>query len=430
MAQRFAVNSNKNKQEVTLRKPHSPKQEELIFGEGNIVALCGRQFGKTDAGVNRIFVNAIKHPGSLLWWCGLAWTSASLLRAEGEIYRISSEIITAAGLRPEDYINRTKHQVELPNGSRIWLRTAERPESLAGEGIHGVVFDEFTLASESVWTEYLTQTLMFYSGWSLFVGVPKGNNWGARLWRAAKTLPGWRAITATTYENPFIPKAQIDARKRELTDRMYRQEIMAEIIDDAGAVFRDVSEAATALPQQRAIPGHTYIGGVDVARLHDYTVVSIVDVTLGEVCFMDRFNQIDFDFQAQRILATCGLFNPSTLVVEITGLSMQMAEQIRKQGQPVTDFKTTNASKDVIISGLSVAIEQKTLKLLPREHPVGEIAISELQGYEMTPLANGGWKYGAPGQEFDDCVMSLALAYSGTRVTPQVEAGFWRERIR
>src|SRR3990167_2443716 len=104
---RFAINSNKNKHEVTLRKPHSPKQEELIFGEGNIVCLAARQFGKTDGCVNRIFVNAINTPGSFFWWIGLAWTAASLLRAEGEIYRISSEIIAAAGLHPEGYIYRT-----------------------------------------------------------------------------------------------------------------------------------------------------------------------------------------------------------------------------------------------------------------------------------------------------------------------------------
>lgn len=412
MAQRY---SNKKTHEVALRKPHSPKQEQLIFGEGNIVCLAGRQFGKTDSGVNRIFVNAINKPGSLLWWCGLAWTSASLLRAENEIYRISSEIIMAAGLRPEDYINRTRHQVELPNGSRIWMRTAERPESLAGEGIHGVVFDEFTLASESVWTEYLSQTLFFYSGWCLFVGVPKGNNWGARLWRQAHTLPGWTALTATTWENPFIPRERLEASKRELSDRMYRQEIMAEIIDDAGAVFRDVSLAATALPQWEPLAGHTYIGGLDIARLHDNTVLSIIDVTLNEVCFMDLFSQTEFDFQIGRVKANCQRFGLASLVVEVNGLSMQMAEQLRKEGVNVVDWKPGNASKDIIIQALAVAIEQQKIKLLPASHPIGEIAINELQGYEVTVLANGGNKYGAPGNEKDDCVISLALAYSGLK---------------
>ena len=413
MSQRYPINSNKKTHEVTLRKPHSPKQEEMIFGEGNIVALCGRQFGKTDAGVNRIFVNAIKHPGSLLWWVGLAWTAASLLRAEGEIYRISSEIITAAGQRPEDYINRTKHQVDLPNGSRIWLRTAERPESLAGEGIHGVVIDEFTLMNEEVWSMYLTQTLMFYSGWALFVGVPRGNNWGARLWRRAQSLPGWRALTATTYENPFMPKAQIESRKRELTERMYRQEIMAEIIDDAGAVFRGILQAATGFRQDKGISGHTYVGGLDVARLHDFTVLTIIDVTLGEVCFMDRFSQLDFDFQEMRVKAVTELFPLANLTIEETGLSMQMAERLGKQLN-VTKFKTGNNSKDVIIQALSVAIQQpNTLKLLPPDDPVGVVAIAELQAYTMEQMAGGAWKYGAPSGENDDTVMSLALALYG-----------------
>lgn len=261
---------------------------------------------------------------------------------------------------------------------------------------------------------YLNQTLMFYSGWVVFVGVPRGNNWGARLWRQAHSLPGWRAITATTYENPFIPREQIDARKRELTDRMYRQEILAEIIDDAGAVFRDVSEAATALPQEYGIEGHVYVGGVDIARNNDYSVVTIIDVTLNEVCYMGRFNQLGLEFQEERILSICDRFNPSTLVVEETGIGMQMAERLGTRGQNVRAFKTGSSSKDVIIMALSAAIEKKELKLLPFEHPVGKIAIGELQQYEGRQGANGNWVYGAPSNSHDDCVMSIAFALHGT----------------
>lgn len=420
MSQRWNVNSNKNKIEkggvIELPAPHSAGQREMIEWTGSGVALCGRRWGKSTGMVYKMLRAASQRPG-LYFWVGLSWKSASMKIAWDLLESYSAQAIKAAGLLPESMINHTNSEIRWPNGSQIWARTAERPESLAGAGIMGAIFDEFTLAPERVFTEYLEGTLLDYNGWILLGGVPKGENWGARLWRKAQSGqmgPNWKAWHFTSYDNPLIDPKGIDEVKRNAPELIFKQEYLAEIVDDIGQVFRGVLAAATAVRQERAVPGHTYVGGLDVARLHDFTVISIIDVTLMEVCWMDRFSQLDFDFQEVRVQAASDLFGVYNWTVEETGLSMQMAERLGKRGMRVTPFSTSNKSKDVIVQGLSVDIQQMALKLLPPDDPVGMVAIGELQAYTMTQMANGGWKYGAPEGDHDDCVMSIALARYGT----------------
>ncbi|MBT9173453.1 MAG: hypothetical protein DDT21_01854 [Syntrophomonadaceae bacterium] len=394
---------------IELPAPHSPTQQEVIEWPGSGVILGGRRWGKSNAGVQRILRCIGKRPGNY-WWLGISWKSASMKVAWDLLCQYTSQA-------PGTIINHTNYEIRLMDGSQIWARTAERPESLAGAGIMGAVMDEMTLMPENVWTEYLQGTLLDYRGWVLMMGVPKGENWASRLWRKTNSGgmgPNWKAWHVTSYQNPRINPADIDEVRRNAPDLIFRQEYLAEVIDDIGQVFRGVLATATAVRQERAIPGHTYVGGLDVARLHDFTVVTIIDVTLMEVCYMDRFSQLDFDFQEVRVQAVSDLFGVYNWTIEETGLSMQMAERLGKRGMRVTPFSTSNKSKDVIVQGLSVDIQQMTLKLLPPDDPVGMIAIGELQAYTMAQMANGGWKYGAPEGENDDCVMSIALARYGT----------------
>ena len=407
---------------VELPVPHGVGQREFIEWDGNGVAFCGRRWGKTFGAAQRILINAAKKPG-IYWWIGLNWKSASMKTAWDILEWYSSQAIVSLGYRPAKFINKSNFEIKWPNGSQIWARTAERPESLAGAGIMGAVVDEFTLMPELVWTEYLQGTLLDYGGWVLFTGVPKGENWGARMWRKAKSGEmgeKWKAWRFSSYDNPYIDNAEIDDVKKIAPDAIFRQEYLAEIIDDIGQVFSNVGPAAVAFMQEEPADGHVYVGGVDLARQNDFTVITVIDVTLGEICYMQRFNQLSLEYQEEQILAVAQRFGLASLVVEETGIGMHMAERLGSRGQNVIAFKTSNQSKDVIISALKAAIEQGELKLLHEMYPVGEVAVGELRAFGMTQLAGGSWRYGAPSGEHDDCVMSIAFAWhgAGRRKTP------------
>lgn len=390
---------------IALPKPHSQTQMDMITFPGNVAAFAGRRFGKTDGFAQRIFYSMKDKPG-LYWWVGLSWRSASMKRAWRLVSDISRKVLQQKGLGERHYINRSTFEVKLPGSGEIWFRTADNPSSLAGEGIRGAVVDEFSLMQEIVWTEYLEATLLDFGGWVAFAGVPKGRNWAANLWQAAGHREGWKQIHATTYDNPFIDNKAIDEIKANLSERFFQQEYLAQIVDDAG-VFRNVKACVGATTQTKA-KDSDYVLGVDWGKLEDFTVFTVIDAKSKEVCYVDRFNQIDYTIQVSRLKALCEKFNPHNIIAERNAMGEPIIETLQRDGYPVQPFTTTNASKQAAIDALQLAFEREEIRI-----PDDPVLIAELQAFEAQRLPSGMLRYSAPQGYHDDTVMSLALAWSG-----------------
>ena len=393
--------------DIRLNEPHSQKQWDMITYPGSVAAFCGRRFGKTDGYVQRIFYWMRQDPG-LYWWVGLSWQSASMKRAWRGVTDISRQVLAVQGLREREHINRSRHEIILPGLGEIWFRTADNPASLAGEGIKGAVIDEYSLMQSIVWEEYLEATLLDYEGWAAFGGVPKGNNWAAMLWQHAADRDGWLQVHATTYENPYINPAAIDRIKANTPERFFQQEYMAEIIDDAGGVFRGVMAAATAEEQSAPIEGHEYVFGVDWGKHLDYTVIAIIDATEGECVGLDRFNQIDYRLQVARLQTLYEQFRPSDIIAERNAMGEPLIERLHELGMPVTPFLTTNRSKADAVDALSLSFERGTIKIVP-----DPVLVSELQAFQAERLPSGLLRYNAPEGMHDDTVMALCMGWYG-----------------
>lgn len=391
---------------IKLQKPHTAKQQLLITHAENVVALCGRRWGKTTAFVNRIFYWLLRQPG-LYWWVGLSWRSASMKRAWREAAAIARVVLRSMGLTETGYINKSEHQINIPGLGEIWFRTAENPSSLAGEGIRGVILDEFTLMPAEVWTEYIQGTLIDHNGWACFGGVPKGNNWGAALWRGAASKKGWLQLHATTYENPNIDATVVDAIRADpnTSEFFFRQEYLAEILTAEGMVFRRVNEAAVLEPLENPLSGHTYIAGVDVADRMDFTVAFVLDAKTRDVVYMDRFQRVGYDVLENRLEALYNRFRLMNMIVEDNSVGAPVIDHLKSRGMRITPFHTSPATKMPAIQALQAAFEHSTIRIL--NNP---ILVGELLSYESTRTATG-IRYSAPAGQYDDCVMALAIAY-------------------
>ena len=398
--------------DIELLKPHSEKQRQLITYDGSIAALCGRRFGKTDGCVQRIYYWMQQDPG-LYWWVGLSWRSASLKKAWREVTDIAKAILKIMGLQERNHINNSAHEIRIPGLGEIWFRTAENPASLAGEGIKGAVVDEFSLMSEIVWTEYLEATLLDHNGWVAFTGVPKGNNWASRIWAKAKSRAGWMQIHAETYDNPFIDNDAIDEIKSNVSESVFNQEYLAMIVADAGQVFSGVMKCVSDTWQEEPIAGHQYIAGVDVADQLDFTVITVIDVTLKEVCHIRRFNKCGYPALESRIKATHEKFRCGITTIETNNTGHSVMDHLALQNVVVNGFTTTNATKSAIIQNLQSAFEHSRIKI-----PSHDILITELQAYEGQRSKAGNMIYSAPEGMHDDCVMSLAIAWVGASSPP------------
>lgn len=294
-------------------------------------------------------------------------------------------------------------------GGRLSVYSADNDAAIRGEAFDLVVVDEAALIREETYTDVLFPALADRAGRMVLISTPRGKTWFWREWlRGMHGEPGYAAFQAPTSDNPIpaIQRAAALARER-VPDRSYRQEWLAEFVDDGGDVFRVVRSLATVPEPQEPRPGHVYVFGVDWGRSNDYTVALALDVTDRRVVAILRMRGLPYDLQLQRVYAFADRWRPQVIVAERNAMGDPLVEQLARKGLPVRPFRTDHASKSVLIDALALALERGDLALLQYE-PL----LAELEAYETRTLPSGLYAYGAPAGMHDDCVIALALAWS------------------
>ena len=378
-------------------KPHVGQLEVHNSDARFKVLSAGRRWGKTRLGVNECLDVAAQ--GGRAWWVSPSYKTSEVgWRPLRQITRK----IPGAEIRLVDRV------VNFPGGGFVAVRSADNPDSLRGEGLDFVVMDECAFMQKEAWTEAIRPALSDRQGKVLFISTPKGRNW---LWeiyqRGVSGEEGWQSWTFPTANNPFIAKEEIEAAKRDLPEMIFRQEYLAEFIDDTGGVFRRVQEAAVLEPREYE-EGKQYIAGVDVAASVDFTVVSVLDAESKEMVYLDRFNRVDYPVLIDRLEAVYHRYHLTSMVVESNSIGRPVIDELVARGLNIVPFTTTSATKQSIIQNLQAAFENGQIRIL--NNPV---LVGELLSFESKRNASGGFSYSAPDGMNDDCVMSLAIAWYG-----------------
>jgi len=358
----------------------------------------GRRWGKTVM-AGACAVSWAAAGGSVAW-------VAPTYRNTRPLWRFAEK--TVAPLGKSIIIRKADSEIIFPNDGRIGLFSADNPVGSLGEKFHAVIIDEAARIQENVWSETIQPTLADYDGIALCISTPKGKNWFWREWiRGQRGEPGYASFRAPSSDNPMPTiKEAAEAAKLRVSDRTYRQEWLAEFLDDGGGVFRNVLECAIAQPEAQGNEHHTYIIGIDWGRVTDLTVVIVINATTKSVAYIETYGRTEFHRQVERITSTWKKFNRCVCYVEQNSIGQPMLEQLSRASIPVRGFYTTNQSKAAIIDTLALAFEQRTISIIN-----DPILIDQLQSYEQETLSSGLTRYGAPGGAHDDYVMALAIGW-------------------
>ena len=124
------------------------------------------------------------------------------------------------------------------NGSELWLKSADRPDSLLGEGLDFIVGDEVAVWSKIIFEQYLRPTLSDRLGWFLGNTTPRGFNWIYDLYQRGQSndFPEWDSWQHPSSSSRYF-RDSLSELKRELTKETYEQEILARFTSFAGKVF-------------------------------------------------------------------------------------------------------------------------------------------------------------------------------------------------
>jgi len=285
----------------------------------------------------------------------------------------------------------------------IQFRSADRPDGLVAEGLRAVWLDEagIALKNGNLWSEYIRPTLIDYKAPAYFSGTPKGQNKFFELFSRGqdseeKKYQSWRW---TSYANPFVPASEIEDIAQDMSERIYKQEILANFLDDSSGVFRNVAGAVGPYSDKK-----TVVVGVDLAKAEDFTVLIGLDED-GNTTFYDRFNAISWPLQKKRIVSKASQTG-AFFLIDSTGVGDPIVDDLKNEGVQCEGFKFTNSSKAQLVEGLEIAIEEQRITI-----PDEPVILNELRAFSYEVTRAGNMRYSAPEGLHDDCVMALGLAW-------------------
>lgn len=399
-----------------------PDQLAIAKHPARFKVLCmGRRWGKTVLG-GTLGLNAARQ-GGLVMWMGLSFPNTRQLWSWALRYAwpaIKGGYAT---------FNKTEKSINFKNGGQFLVFSGDSYDGVRGMEFNLAILDEAAKINEEAWYGAVRPTLATTNGSAFIISSPHGKNWFYHAWaRGQDPLEtDWQSWRAPTNANP-IPEVQADmiTAKRDTPERTYREEWLAEFVDDGGEVFRRVRPAQRAIWQDTAIAGHQYVIGADWGRSNDYTVFAVADVTEQAIVHIDRSNQIEYALQRGRIEALYRRFHATAIVAESNAMGEPIIELMRRDGLNVIPFQTTNATKQAIIDALANAFERDAIGL-PKDGEVMPVVIGELEAFSMTRLPSGLIRYEAPSGMHDDCVMAIALAWHGA--AGQFEPAYGMEAI-
>ena len=157
----------------------------------------------------------------------------------------------------------TLHSIDLAGTEqRIRAKTAWNADTLRGDYADVLILDEWQLMSEDAWDRVGAPMLLDNDGDAVFIYTPpslqsrsvskaRDPQHAAKMFKraAADTSGRWAAFTFKSADNPHISRDALADISRDMTSLAYRQEILAEDVDEApGALWtRDAIEAARVL---------------------------------------------------------------------------------------------------------------------------------------------------------------------------------------
>jgi len=158
-------------------------------------------------------------------------------------------------------------QIKLVNGITIALKGADRPETMRGVSLYYLVMDEYADMKPEVWEQILRPALADLKGDALFIGTPMGRNHFYDLHQYASIAEDddWQGYHFTSYDNPLLDNAEIEAAKKSMSAFSFRQEFMASFEAAGGELFK---EEHVKFSEEEPEDGQFYIA-VDLAGFAD-----------------------------------------------------------------------------------------------------------------------------------------------------------------
>lgn len=372
--------------QVTLNKLHKAQQQIISEKKRFNVVICGRRWGKSTMAENLLVEPAL---------------AGNPVGYFTPTYKLLEPTFKQIAFRLKD-ITKRKHDnqfIELITGGIIEFWSLENELAGRSRKYKRAILDEcaFVKNLKSSWNESIRATLTDLKGDAWFMSTPKGKNDLHTFFCRGFEDDKWKSWQMPTSTNPYIDPLEIEDAKQDMPEMAFRQEYLAEFLEDGAGVFMKLLTLDTE-------SGSKFFAGLDLGRADDYTVLTIQNEK-GNVVVCERWRHDTWGNIVKNVMHYLNKFKPR-LLVEVNSIGDVIYEQIKAQYNQAYPFVTTSKSKQDIVEGLQVSIQNGEFTIPNHEWLKREF---EVFTYEYSPKTRT-IKYSAPQGMHDDGVMSCCLS--------------------
>jgi phage terminase large subunit-like protein len=233
---------------------------------------------------------------------------------------LGREVIQASHINNQD--------ITLINGAVIYVRGADRPDTLRGVSLTYAVLDEVADIKPEAWEQVIRASLSDKKGRAMFIGTPKGRNFFYDLYKSGQDEDNedWKSWHFTTKDNPLIDPTEIESAKKTLSSFAFKQEYLASF-DNAGSdIFKEEWLKYGEVPEYGS-----YFVAVDLAGFEevakqaanakkrlDESAIAIVKVTDDGKWYVEKIEHGRWDIRetAAKILLAIRKYRPISVGIE------------------------------------------------------------------------------------------------------------------
>lgn len=376
------------------------------------VVLAPRQTGKTMLITNELLRASINNRNAVSLCISIT------LDGSRKIYRDIVKATENSGIIQKK--NDSLLTLEFITGSIIYFRSGEQRDTLRGLTIKNgglLVVDESAYQSDDFFFSVLLPMTNVYRSPILLTSTPRfKTGFFYTFYEKGKNGdPGVYSFNFTDFDlSKYLPEDMLQQYKQVMPKNQFISEYLGQFLDGDSLLFENYKDRI--LP-----PGTTtrvYIG-IDWASGtgQDRTAISVINQA-GEQIFTASFNDknttqtVDY---IEELVRRYKIYNP-VIWAEVNGLGKPYCDLLKDRKIKVTEWTTSNQSKNELVAHLQTAFEQGKISILADERQIDELGYYEADYNPKTRVVT----YNAPRGLNDDTVMSLMISWeaylSGNRV--------------
>jgi len=228
---------------------YEPHPAQKLFHDSEArhrIACCGRRFGKSLMAGHEMTA-ALFVPNSVYWIVGPTYKLGEKeFRVVFDDFFRKLPFAQDKRFKKAYNLDQGNMRIETPWNSRLEVVSADKQDSLVGEGLDGVIMSEAALHKKDTWQMYIQPALLDKKGWAIFPSTPRGHNWYEDIYMMGldPTMSNWDSWRFPTWANTAIfPEGENDpeliAIKKDASEFHWLQEYCAEFTAIEGKIYSE-----------------------------------------------------------------------------------------------------------------------------------------------------------------------------------------------